>query len=141
MLDRYRIDDGRHLPEIVVDEDASTAAGDARWRASCSCDRMPAAPAGTRGQALAAHLDHVRTRLSPTRGPSWLPAEVRIVVLLLLMLAVALGGYFGGLVLVDHYALAGPGAMSVRAGSLLGGFGGAFLLMVAGRHFIAPTRA
>jgi hypothetical protein len=141
MLDRYRIDDGRHLPEIVIDEDASTAAGAARWRASCSCDRMPATPPGTRGQALADHLDHARTRLGPPRGPAWLPLEARLVVLLLLMLAVALGCYFGGLVLVDHYALTGPGAMSVRAGSLLGGFSGAFLLMVAARHFIAPTRA
>jgi hypothetical protein len=25
LLDRFAIDDGRHLPEIVIDEDASTS--------------------------------------------------------------------------------------------------------------------
>jgi hypothetical protein len=139
--DRFLIDDGLHLPEIVADEDASTRAGTARFRASCSCRRMPLSPPADRGQALAAHLDHVRTRLAPSRGPSWLPVGVRIVVLLLLMLAVALACYLGGLALVDAYALTGASAASVRVGSVLGGFALAFLLMVAARHFIAPTRA
>jgi hypothetical protein len=141
MLDRFRIDDGRHLPRLVIDEDASTAASAARFRASCSCGRMPTGPAGTREQALAAHLDHVSTRIGPPRGPAWLPLGARITLLLALMLALALGGYAGGLTLVAHYDLTGPGAASARAGSLLGGFGLAFLLMVTARHFIAPTRA
>ncbi|MGA5202776.1 hypothetical protein [Streptomyces variegatus] len=141
MLERFKIDDGRHFPAVRIDEDASTAAGAARWRAACSCGRMPAHPAGTRAQALAAHVDHARTRLGPTRGPAWLPVGVRIVVLLLLMLAVALACYFGGLALVEGYDLTGARAASVRAGSVLGGFASAFGLMVAARHFIAPTQA
>lgn len=141
MLERFTIDDGRHLPTLVVDKDASTAAGTARVRAVCSCRWEQGAPPGTREEAFAHYLDHARTRTGPSRGPAWLPVEVRIVVLLLLMLAVALGGYAGGLVLVDHHGMTGTAAMVVRGGSVLVGFGGAFAVMVAARHFIAPTRA
>ncbi|MBD2829872.1 hypothetical protein ID875_21120 [Streptomyces globisporus] len=63
-LDRFTIDDGRHLPQLVIDEDASSAAGTARYRAACSCDRMQPHTPGTRDQALAAHL-----ATSPPRSP------------------------------------------------------------------------
>ncbi len=50
-LDRYIIDDGCHLPQIVIDEDASTAAGAARYRSRCSCGRMLRLPADTHEDA------------------------------------------------------------------------------------------
>lgn len=36
---RFAIDDGRHRLNIVIDEDASTAAGEACYVARCSCGR------------------------------------------------------------------------------------------------------
>ncbi|GHD52418.1 hypothetical protein [Streptomyces galbus] len=48
MLDRFAIDDGRHLLEVVIDEDASAAAGEAQYRADCSCGRMSVDERGER---------------------------------------------------------------------------------------------
>lgn len=67
MLDRYRIADGRHLPNLTVDEDACSAAGITQVRVTCSCGRMPQSAADTREQALAAHTAHVDTVSRPRR--------------------------------------------------------------------------
>ena len=133
-LDRFAIDDGRHLPQLVIAEDASTAAGRARFRAGCSCGRMSSHPAGTREQALAAHIAHVNTKIGPSKGPKWLPVGARLVLLMLAMLAIWMGCYITGETLAD-------GSKVIVAGSILTGFALAFGLMVATRHYIAPTRA
>ncbi|MFI8944113.1 hypothetical protein [Streptomyces syringium] len=133
-LDRFAIDDGRHLPQLVISEDASTAAGTARFRAGCSCGRMTSHPAGTREQALAAHLAHVNTKIGPSKGPKWLPVGARLVILMLAMLAIWTGCYITGEVLAD-------GSKVIVAGFILTGFALAFGLMVATRRYIAPTRA
>lgn len=134
MLDRFAIDEGRHLPKVVIDEDASTAAGSARFRADCSCGRMPQHSAGTRERALAAHLAHVKTKIGPSKGPKWLPVCARLVILMLAMLAIWTGCYIIGEMLAN-------GSKLIVAGSILTGFALAFGLMVATRHYIAPTRA
>lgn len=141
MLDRFRIDDGRHLPRLQLVEVASAAAGAARYTAACSCDRMTPTAPGTHEQALNAHVEHARAYLGPARGPSWLPWEVRIIALLVLMLILASGGYLGGLLLVDVHQLTGTAAQGAHVGGVLLGFTAAFALMVAVRRFIAPTRA
>ncbi|GGN41088.1 hypothetical protein [Streptomyces fuscichromogenes] len=142
MLDRFAIDDGLHLPRIVISEDASAAAGgDARFRADCSCGRMPPHPAGTRDQALAAHIAHVSTRTGPSKGPEWLPLDARVILLLLGCMALWAGSYTGSLALTDAMHLTGVGAAGIRIGGVLTGFAAAGCLMVAVRHYIAPTRA
>ncbi|WP_186782499.1 hypothetical protein [Streptomyces sp. CBG9] len=134
MLDRFAVDDGHHLPQLVIDEDASSAAGTARFRAGCSCGRMAPHPAGTREQALTAHLAHVNTKLGPSKGPKWLPVGARIIILMLAMLAIWMGCYITGEMLAD-------GSKLIVAGSILIGAALAFGLMVAMRRYIAPTRA
>ncbi|MGW0651324.1 hypothetical protein ACWD4T_21340 [Streptomyces umbrinus] len=141
MLDRFAIDDGRHLPDIVIDEDASTRAASARFRAACSCGRMPLHPAGSRDQALAAHIAHVNTRTGPSKGPDWLPLEARLVLLVLGCAALWAGAFIGALTLADAMHLTGTGAAGARVGGVLTGFAAAGCLMVAVRHYIAPTRA
>lgn len=133
MLDRFAIDEGRHLPKVVIDEDASTAAGSARFRADCSCGRMPQHSAGTRERALAAHLAHVKTKIGPSKGPKWLPVGARLALLVLAMLAIWTGCYIAGEALAD-------GSKIIVGGAALVGFSLAFALMVAMRRYIAPTR-
>ncbi|MEW2493929.1 hypothetical protein AB0942_10320 [Streptomyces nodosus] len=140
-FDRFLIDDGRHLPTYVIDEDASRATGDARWRTTCSCDRMPGHPAGTREQALIAHLAHVSERLSPVSAPERLPSGARVVLLLLAMLAVWAACYIAGILLIQEADLRGMVSKAVLAGAHLTGVALAFGLMVLARRFIAPTRA
>ncbi|WP_149561557.1 hypothetical protein [Streptomyces cacaoi] len=139
MLDRFAIDDGRHLPDLVIDEDASTAAGTARYRVTCSCDRMPHHTAGTRDQALAAHIAHVNTRLGPSKGPAWLPVGARVILLLVAMVMLWAACYITGRTAVDSTGLTGAAANSVLVGSVLAGFALAFGLMVTVRRYIAPT--
>lgn len=141
MLDRYLIDDGLHLPGFEIAEDASTAAGAARFRVTCSCGRMSHQPPSTREDALAAHLAHVNTRTGPPKGPAWLPLGARVAILLTVMLAVALACYATGQAVVHVQDLTGATAKAVAAGSVVTGFSLAFGLMVAARHYIAPTRA
>ncbi|MDX2576721.1 hypothetical protein PV332_14705 [Streptomyces scabiei] len=141
MLDRFAIDDGRHLLEIVIDEDASAAAGEAQYRADCSCGRMPHPPAGTRDQALATHIAHVNTRIGPSKGPDWLPLGARLVLLFLGCMALWAGSFVGALELADAMHLTGSGAAGARVGGVLTGFAAAGCLMVAVRRYIAPTRA
>ncbi|ALV39324.1 hypothetical protein [Streptomyces sp. CdTB01] len=141
MLDRFAIDDGRHLLEIVIDEDASAAAGEAQYRADCSCGRMPHRPAGTRDQALATHIAHVNTRIGPSKGPDWLPLGARLVLLFLGCMALWAGSFVGALELADAMHLTGSGAAGARVGGVLTGFVAAGCLMVAVRRYIAPTRA
>ncbi|MER6605852.1 hypothetical protein ABT282_08025 [Streptomyces sp. NPDC000927] len=138
-LDRYNIDDGDHRPKYIIDEDASAKAGQARFRAACSCKRMPDLPAGTREEALAAHIAHVNTKLGPTKGPKWLPESARLAILLVAMVAIWIGCYAVGEMLADDFT--GVAAKMVVLGSVLTGFALAFGLMVATRHYIAPTRA
>ncbi|MFI8287402.1 hypothetical protein ACIF84_30690 [Streptomyces albidoflavus] len=134
MLERFAVDDGHHLPQLVIDEDASAAAGTARFRAGCSCGTSAPHPAGTREQALAAHLAHVDAKLGPSKGPKWLPVGARLVILMLAMLAIWMGCYITGEMLAD-------GSKLIVAGSILTGSALAFGLMVATRRYIAPTRA
>lgn len=141
MLDRFAIDDGRHLPAFVIDEDASSAAGEARYRAACSCGRMPPMPAGPQEQARAAHLAHVKTRLHPSKGPAWLPEGARIALLALAMLATFAASYAGGQVIIHDQDITGATANLVIVSSVLSGYTLAFGLMVAVRRYIAPTRA
>ncbi|MEU3356134.1 hypothetical protein [Streptomyces sp. NPDC037389] len=140
MLERFAIDDGRHLPTIVIDEDASTTAGTARFRATCCCDRMPRHPAGTREQALAAHIAHVKTKIGPSKGPNWLPLGARIIILAVAMLITWGACYAAGQIVTHDQDLTGTTAKTVLGGSHLVGLALAFGLMVAGRRYIAPTR-
>ena len=140
MLDRFAIDDGRHLPEIVIDEDSSTAAGTARYRAACSCGRMPQQPGGTHDQALAAHLAHVNTKICPPKGPQWLPAGARLVILAAAMLAIWGTCYATGQIITHDQALTGAAAKGALVGAHLAGLVLAFGLMLAVRRYIAPTR-
>ncbi|MGJ5899430.1 hypothetical protein ACSCBZ_46945 [Streptomyces niveiscabiei] len=140
-LDRIVIDDGLHRPQIVIDEDASTSIGTALWRAECSCGRMPHHISGTPEGALAAHLDHVTTRIGPSKGPAWLPLGARITLLTTAMLVICIGCFAAGRVIIRAQDLTGPAAEGIAVGSVLTGFVLAFSLMVAARHYIAPTRA
>ncbi|MFI1258938.1 hypothetical protein ACH4U6_34900 [Streptomyces netropsis] len=140
MLDRFAIDDGHHSPRLVIDEDASRAAGTARFRATCSCRRMPAHLPGSREEALAAHLAHVDTRLGPSRGPAWLPFEARLALLVLGCLGLFGGCLLGATTLAGSLHLAGDAALGARAGGVLAGFVTAGSLMVSTRHYMAPTR-
>lgn len=141
VLERFAIDDGRHLPKIVIDEDASTAAGTARFRSTCSCGRMPQLPAGTRDQALASHIAHVNTRLGPSRGPTWMPLGPRVAILAITMLLTWLGCYAAGHLVVDELDFGTTATMAVLGGFHFVGLALAFSLMVAFRRYIAPTRA
>ncbi|MGW0844299.1 hypothetical protein ACWD26_30000 [Streptomyces sp. NPDC002787] len=141
MFDRFAIDDGRHLPEVVIDEDASTVAGTARFRATCSCGRMPQLPAGTREEALVAHLAHVQTKIGPSRGPQWLPVGARLIILAVAMLVIWGACYATGEVIAHGQDLTGAIAKTVVGGSHLVGLALAFGLMVGARRYIAPTRA
>ncbi|NEE25427.1 hypothetical protein G3M53_08095 [Streptomyces sp. SID7982] len=79
MLDRPHIADGRHLPNLTVDEDTSAAAGITQVRVTCSCGRMPQSAAETREQALAAHTAHVDTVSSPAAtGQAWRSVGARV---------------------------------------------------------------
>ncbi|MEU2514716.1 hypothetical protein [Streptomyces syringium] len=140
MLERFAIDDGHHSPTLIIDEDASTVAGAARFRSSCSCGRMPHHPAGSRDQAVAAHLAHVSTRLGPSRGPAWLPVEARLLLLFVGCLALSAAGLLGSMALVEKLHLAGSASLGIPASGILAGFAAAGCLMVAVRRFIAPTR-
>ncbi|MEV7417716.1 hypothetical protein [Streptomyces sp. NPDC089919] len=141
MLDRFAIDDGRHLPQLVINEDASATAGTARYTASCSCGRMPGQTAGTRDQALAAHLAHVTTRTGPSKGPHWLPVGARLLILAGAMALVWGLCFTAGQIITDTQDLTGAAAKAVLAGAHLTGLLLAFGLMVAVRRYIAPTRA
>ncbi|MFK8851122.1 hypothetical protein [Streptomyces sp. Ac-502] len=140
-FDRFLIDDGRHLLKVVIDEDASAAAGTARYRAHCSCGRMPAHTPGTGQQALAAHLAHVSTRLGPSRGPTWLPEGARIVLLILGCAALFAGSVAAAFALDQGLRLDSPASQLVRVAGVLLGYLLAAALMVAVRRYIAPTRA
>ncbi|MEV4506654.1 hypothetical protein [Streptomyces klenkii] len=140
-LDRFAIDDGHHAPRLIIDEDASSAAGAARFRTTCSCGRMPRHLPGSREQALAAHLAHVDTRLGPSRGPAWLPLEARLALLFVGCLALFGASILGAAALVEALHLTGTAALSARAGGVLVGFLAAGSLMVAVRRYIAPTRS
>ncbi|MYZ38530.1 hypothetical protein GT002_26370 [Streptomyces sp. SID4917] len=137
-LDRYIIDDGRHLPQIVIDEDASTAAGAARYRSGCSCGRMLSLPADTHEHALNVYLAHIDAQTGPAKGPEWLPVGVRVVLLALVMV---IAWFVAGQIVAHHQDLTGASAVAVRGGSDLAGLALAFGLMVAVRRYIAPTRA
>ncbi|MFD5342972.1 hypothetical protein [Streptomyces anulatus] len=140
VFDRFAIDDGRHLPQPVIDEDASTAAGTARFRAECSCGRMPQHPAGTRDQALAAHIAHVNTKIGPAKGPEWLPVGARVAILAVTMLVIWGTCYATGQTVTHDQDLTGATAKTVLGASHLAGLVLAFGLMVAVRRYIAPTR-
>ncbi|MFE9679205.1 hypothetical protein ACFYO5_34675 [Streptomyces sp. NPDC006259] len=140
-LDRFAIDDGRHLPQLGIAEDESTAAGTARFRARCSCGRMSPHPTGTREQALAAHIAHVNTKIGPSKGPDWLAVGVRAGILAVAMLIIWGACYAIGLVVTHDQDLTGATAKAVLGGSHLAGLALVFGLVVAARRCIAPTRA
>ncbi|MGV9814726.1 hypothetical protein ACWDTQ_22835 [Streptomyces cellulosae] len=139
-LDRFRIDDGRHIPNLVIDEDATHATGQERYTITCSCGRMPNFNPASRDDALTAHLGHVGIDLEPPKGGR-MPLGLRLVLLVTAMLTIAVGFYLGGLAVIDTYTLADGQAAAVRAISMLTGLTFAFALMVAVRRYIAPTRA
>ncbi|MFJ6438772.1 hypothetical protein [Streptomyces sp. NPDC091416] len=140
--DRFIVDDGRHEPQIVIDEDASAAAGRAQHRARCSCGRMPAHRPGTPQQGWAAYAAHARHRLGPASRPgARVSLGVRVTQLFLGCMALWAVGYAGAVEAADVLNLAGVAELGMRAAGLLGGFASAGLLMVAMRGFIAPMRA
>ncbi|MGK4909679.1 hypothetical protein [Streptomyces albus] len=140
MFDRFAIDDGRHSPDLVIEEDATHAAGTARYRVGCSCGRMPQQTADSGRQALAMHIAHVRAKVGPSRGPAWLPVGARVVLLAAAMLATYGACYATGQALINGQDIAGATATLVLAGFHLAGLGCGFGLMVATRRYIAPTR-
>lgn len=141
MLDRLTIDDGHHLPKLVINEDASTAAGEARFQATCSCNRMPRHLPGTSGQALSAHAAHINTGIGPSKGPKWLPVGARLAILVVAMLNIWAAAYTTGLFIVHSQAITGSTATIVLCGAHIVGLAVAFSVMVAVRQYIAPTRA
>lgn len=140
-LDRFIIDDARHLPQFVIVEDASTSAGTARFRAECSCGRMPLLPAGTHRQAVDAHIAHVNHKLDAPKGPKWLPLNARIALLLTAMMTVWGGCYAVGQIITHDSALSGAAIKTIVVTAHLTGLLLALTLMVAARRYIAPTRA
>jgi hypothetical protein len=131
MLDRFTIDDGRHLPEIIINEDASAKVGKAVFRAGCSCGQMEEV-VGTREQAMLAHVGHAGSKLGPEKGPEWLPVGIRLALLMVTMLAV-----WGGCYMVGQT----QDSTAVQAGAHLVGMLLAFSTMVAARKYIAQTKA
>lgn len=140
MLDKFLIDDGRHLPRLIPDDDASVAAGTARYRAHCSCGRMPYHAPGDQELALTAHAAHVSSCLKPAKGPTWLPMSVRIALLLAAMFLTVMTAFVAGQIVVHRAEPSGVGAKATLVASQLAGYGLAFALMVAVRRYIAPTR-
>ncbi|MFG2833154.1 hypothetical protein ACGFWI_37910 [Streptomyces sp. NPDC048434] len=132
--ERFQIDDGRHhLEEIVIPEDASTAAGAARYFARCSCGHASTAPAETQQEAWLLHTHHVRARTAEPPGATW-----KLAILVLVCLAICIGSVIGTQSIAAH--LDGAAVYVVRAAGPLIGFAAAFAAMVATRRHIAPTR-
>ncbi|MGW0335495.1 hypothetical protein ACWD0J_27095 [Streptomyces sp. NPDC003011] len=136
-LDRFAIDDGHHVPNIVIDDEASVRAGEACYVAHCSCGSATE-PAIAKELALAAHAEHVATRLGPSRGPDWMPLGVRLTLLMIACLALFMGTQFGATLLIHDHT--GAAAATVRAGAVLMGCVEVCVLTVAVRRFIAPTK-
>ncbi|MFE1610391.1 hypothetical protein ACFW7P_16765 [Streptomyces albidoflavus] len=141
MLDRSRIADGRHLPNLTVDEDASSAAGITQVGVTCSCGRMPQSAAGTREQALAAHTAHVDAVSGPAaKGQAWRSVGARVGMAMVAVLLVW-GTYAAGQFVLQEQLLGGGVAKMVVAGVLIGGIGLAFGLTVAAvRRLVARNR-
>ncbi|MFI8515367.1 hypothetical protein ACIGHB_29985 [Streptomyces sp. NPDC085460] len=138
MLGRSAPDDGRHLPALVIAEDASVIAGAARYKATCSCGYTGTQSHATHEEALAEHFAHAATRLGPPAGPVWLPLGARLVILVSGMLLLWAGCFTVGQLLAQD--LTGTFAAAVRAGSALAGLAAAGGLMVGVRRYIAPIR-
>lgn len=136
--DRFVVDDGRHEPQFVIDEDASAAAGEAQHRALCSCGRLPPHRPGTPQQAWAAYAAHARRCLGPASRVS---LGMRVTLLFLGCMVLWGAGWTGAVSVANALDLAGGVGLAVRAAGLLVGFASAGLLMVALRRFIAPMRA
>ncbi|MEU5476771.1 hypothetical protein [Streptomyces mirabilis] len=136
-LDRFAIDDGRHVPNIVIDDDASVAAGEACYVAHCSCGNATR-PAIAKELALSAHMEHVSTRLGPSRGPDWMPLGVRLTLLMIACLALFMATQFGASLVIGNRT--GAEANTIWAGAILLGFAEVCILTVAVRRFIAPTK-
>ncbi|MFB7032103.1 MULTISPECIES: hypothetical protein [unclassified Streptomyces] len=135
MFRRFSIDTGIHLASLVIDEDATHTAGHARFRAACSCGRLPAHTAGTREEAYGVYLAHAATRVSP-------PAlGGRVAVLVVAMAAVWGACYVAGQILTHGQGLTGTTAVVVAVAAHLTGLTAAFALMVGARRLIAPIRA
>ncbi|RZF02874.1 hypothetical protein [Streptomyces albidoflavus] len=141
MLDRFRIDDGRHFPLTVIDEDASRGAGAARHRARCSCgwtaDQVATSPVG----AATHHLAHAQATLRPPKGPAWMPLGVRVALLVVAMTATWGGFYLLGQNASVSLDLSTAQAMAVRAASHLAGLAASGGVMIAARRYIAQARA
>ncbi|MFJ8676719.1 hypothetical protein [Streptomyces sp. NPDC093589] len=135
MLARFAIDDGNHRPKIVPDDDASVAAGAARYAAECSCGRWPRTVYDNPHQAITSHLAHITSRLGPSKGPAWLPVGLRIFLLTAAMMLIWAASYATG-----HVIARSTGHSGLVAAFHLLGIGLAFGLMVAVRRYIAPTR-
>lgn len=130
---RFAMDDGLQTPEIILDEDACSAAGRAQYRAKCSCgDVGPVTDSAT--EALIAHSLHVETRLGPPNP------GIRVALVMSVMILICLGTYAGAEIFTLAHGLTGTAAAAMRAGSCIGGFALAFIFMVSVRRFVGPTR-
>ncbi|MFB6881240.1 hypothetical protein ACFCY8_10440 [Streptomyces noursei] len=135
MLNRFAIDSGPHRPKIVPDDDASVAAGAARYAVECSCGRLPRQVYDDWGQARANHLAHLTSRLGPSKGPTWLPLGLRLFLLIAGMMLIWAAAYAVGHVIART---AGHPTV-VLAAFHLAGLGLAFGLVITVRRYIAPT--
>jgi hypothetical protein len=136
-LERFAIDDGRHVPNIVIDDEASVRAGEACYVAHCSCGSATE-PAIAKELARAAHAEHVATRLGPSRGPEGMPLGARLTLLMIACRALFLGTQLSATLLIDNHT--GTAVAAVRAGAVLLGCVEVCVLTVAVRRFIAPTK-
>ncbi|MGW5679197.1 hypothetical protein ACWEV4_29655 [Streptomyces sp. NPDC003860] len=93
---------------------------------------------GTRAQALVAHTAHAAAKAGPTRGPSRVGLGLRVTVLVMAMLMIWGTCYLAGRAIAQDFTDAA--AQASLAASHLTGLALAFGLMVAVRHYIAPTR-
>ncbi|MFD8385246.1 hypothetical protein ACFV2X_43140 [Streptomyces sp. NPDC059679] len=100
----------------------------------------PPRPGGPAGQALAAHIAHVNTKIGPSKGAEWLPVGARVVILAVTMLIIWGACYATGQTITHSQDLTGTTAMAVVGGSHIAGLLLAFALMVGMRRYIAPTR-
>ncbi|MFE7412901.1 hypothetical protein [Streptomyces laurentii] len=128
---------GRHQMTIEIDEDASTAAGRARYRAACACGQMPSHIPGDRAEAVAAYTAHTATASGNTAGPlptAWIAA---LVALALLVWATA---YAVGHLVAGEADLTAAGRRVVLGTAHLVGLGAGCGLMALVHRRLGPAR-
>ncbi|MFF2378357.1 hypothetical protein ACFVUW_28605 [Streptomyces xiamenensis] len=136
MLERWAIDDGRHVPLIEDDIVTSVQEGRDVVVVTCGCGGMPAvsAPRATR---LAPHMQHLRDS-QRLKGPAGLALGVRVALLMLADVGLFLLLQVAGDSIVPHPH--GLPAVLARLAFVLAGFAVAAVLTVSLRLYIAPAR-